>query len=516
MGTVRISRSNLRFAFVAAIALAAAATATTALGAGPTSYKQPSFHETPVFSGLVNPTSIRFLPDGSILVIEKSGLIKKFDSLTDPTPTVVADLRVNVHNFWDRGLLGIAIDPNFTINNLLYVLYSLNAPIGGTPPRWTSADPTSDPCPTPPGATQDGCVIGSRLSRLTATGPDWATTEQVLIEDWCQQFPSHSAGSLQFGTDGKLYVSHGEGASFSNLDWGQFGGTQGPLIPKNPCGDPPVPVGGDQTPPTAEGGSLRSQSPRRTAGEPRVLNGSILRVDPATGAGVPGNPFFGSSDANERRILGFGLRNPFRMILKPGTNDVWIADVGGGAYEEIDRIPANSSGGGAVTFDSTGTARILNDKAPITFSVATTAPDYVIVGVTYDTSTQVTSVTWNGAHLSRLGGPIQRPGLIQWCELWGMAAPDPGTHNIVVTHTKTGNTPIYASAGAVFLKGVDQSNPVGTFVSATGSGSFSASVDVPAAVGDMAANVFVGLPLTSHSPGVLCAATFSNVSVSSP
>ena len=89
-----------------------------------------------------------------------------------------------------------------------------------------------------------------------------------------------------------------------------------------------MPVGGDQVPPTAEGGSLRAQSPRRPAGEPRVLNGSILRVDPATGDAAPGNPLFGSTDANERRIIGYGFRNPFRMIVKPGTNDVWVADVG--------------------------------------------------------------------------------------------------------------------------------------------------------------------------------------------
>ena len=100
-----------------------------------------------------------------------------------------------------------------------------------------------------------------------------------------------------------------------------------------------MPVGGAQTPPTAEGGALRSQSPRRTPGEPRVLNGSILRVDPATGEAAPGNPFSGSGDANERRILGYGLRNPFRMIVKPGTNEVWIADVGWGSWEEINRIP---------------------------------------------------------------------------------------------------------------------------------------------------------------------------------
>ena len=48
-------------------------------------------------------------------------------------------------------------------------------------------------------------------------------TEQVLIENWCQQFPSHSIGTLAFGADGALYVSAGDGASFNGVDYGQFG-----------------------------------------------------------------------------------------------------------------------------------------------------------------------------------------------------------------------------------------------------------------------------------------------------
>ena len=159
------------------------------------------------------------------------------------------------------------------------------------------------------------------FSRLTATGSDWTASEHVLIKDWCQQFPSHSVGALTFGADGYLYVSGGDGASFDNADWGQFGGTRAsPATPKNPCGDPPGRVGGDQTPPTAEGGALRSQSPRRAAGEPRLLNGSILRVDPATGAGAAGQPLrrqLGSptSSASSR----YGFRNPFRITIRPGT-----------------------------------------------------------------------------------------------------------------------------------------------------------------------------------------------------
>ncbi|HEY1249876.1 MAG TPA: Ig-like domain-containing protein, partial [Thermoanaerobaculia bacterium] len=323
------------------VALAAAASVPAQ-----TTYHQTSFHEVQVFSGLVNPTAVRFLPDGSIIVAEKSGLIKKFDSLTSTTPTIVADLRVKTYNFWDRGFLGLAIDPNFTTNHYIYVLYAYNAIPGGTAPRWVAngGDPTSDPCPTPPGATTDGCVVQGHLSRLTAVGSDWTASEQNFIEDWCQQYPSHSVGSMAFGADGMLYLSGGEGASFDNADWGQFGGTQGtpPVTPANPCGDPPFPSTNPETKPTAEGGALRSQSPRRTAGEPRVLGGSVLRLDPATGLAAPGNPMIGSSDLNERRIIAYGLRNPFRLTIKPGTNDVWLGDVGWNTWEEINRIPDHS------------------------------------------------------------------------------------------------------------------------------------------------------------------------------
>ena len=96
------------------------------------------------------------------------------------------------------------------------------------------------------------------------------------------------------------------------------------------------------TPPTAEGGALRSQDVR-TTGDPAGLDGAILRVDPATGAGLPDNPMASSSDPNARRIVAYGLRNPFRITTRPGTNEVWIGDVGWDDWEEIDRLVAPTS-----------------------------------------------------------------------------------------------------------------------------------------------------------------------------
>ena len=291
------------------------------------------FQESVVFSGLNQPTVVRFAADGRIFVAEKRGVIKVFDSLTDTTPAIFADLNVNVHNFWDRGLLGMALAPNFPIDPYVYVLYTYDHELGSTDsaPRWGTPGVYSDPCPTPPGPTADGCVVSARLSRLQAAGNVMSGSEQVLIEDWCQQYPSHSIGTVEFGRDGALYVSGGDGASFTFTDYGQDGS------PVNPCGDPPGAPGTVLTPPTAEGGALRSQD-LQTTGDPVTLDGSIIRVDPTTGAGLPDNPLAASADPNARRIIAYGLRNPFRFTHRPGTDELWVGDVGWNAWEEINVV----------------------------------------------------------------------------------------------------------------------------------------------------------------------------------
>ena len=182
--------------------------------AGPT--LPDGFRDELVWGGLTRPTAIAFSPDGKVFVAEKSGRILVFDSLADDTPTVFADLKTNVHNAWDRGLLGLAVDPQFPTRPYVYVLYTYDHILGDTnpAPRWGTAGGVTDTCPNPPGYTADGCVASGRLSRLTSSGGVMSGPEKVLVEDWCQQFPSHSVGTVGFGPDGALYASGGDGASF--------------------------------------------------------------------------------------------------------------------------------------------------------------------------------------------------------------------------------------------------------------------------------------------------------------
>ncbi len=312
--------------------------------AGPT--LAAGFVDSTVFTGLTNPTKIRFATDGRVFVAEKSGLILEFQSVSDPNPpTVWADLRSEVDNYWDRGLLGFALSPNFVTDHTFYVQYGYDhnpvADIPGNP--YGAPSSWNDQCPSPPNPTTDGCTILGRISRVAGVpsgSPLGTGNETVLVQGWCQQYPSHSNDDLWIGPDGDIYSTAGDGASFSDFDYGQLGGSSGSPTPVNPCDDPPAGVGTADSIPTAEGGSLRSQSVRRVEGAgAAVLNGALLRLNPTNGAGVVGNPFYtGNGLNNQSRILAFGLRNPFRFTFQPGTGTVWIGDVGDVTWEEIDRL----------------------------------------------------------------------------------------------------------------------------------------------------------------------------------
>jgi hypothetical protein len=187
----------------------------------------------------------------------------------------VLNLRSETSDYWDRGLLGFALDPALLATGpaarpYIYVYYVYDAPPGQTAPYW------NDRCPSPPdgpGPTLDGCVVTGRLARFTvdlATNVADPASRVDLISggDWCAQFPSHGGGGMAFGPDGQLYLAGGDGASFTVADYGQRGGTvpdpTNPFTPINPCGRRTSAP--RATPP---GSTARSSGSTRTPARPR-------------------------------------------------------------------------------------------------------------------------------------------------------------------------------------------------------------------------------------------------------
>jgi glucose/arabinose dehydrogenase len=176
---------RLATATLAAIVLASHAAPAATLPTG--------FTEALVASGLSSPTAMQFAPDGRLFVCEQGGRLRVIKNGTLlPTPFVT----VTVSATGERGLLGVAFDPNFATNGYVYLYYTATLP-----------------------------TIHNRISRFTANGDvAVAGSETVILElDNLSGATNHNGGALAFGPDGKLYAAVGENAngayaqSFGNL-----------------------------------------------------------------------------------------------------------------------------------------------------------------------------------------------------------------------------------------------------------------------------------------------------------
>ena len=143
------------------------------------------FSESLVATGLANPTAMQFAPDGRLFVCEQGGRLRVIkNGVLLPTPFVT----VTVNSAGERGLLGVAFDPDFATNHYVYVYYT-----AATSP------------------------VHNRISRFTANG-DVAVpgSEFVLLDLNNLSATNHNGGALNFGPDGKLYAAVGENAVGSN------------------------------------------------------------------------------------------------------------------------------------------------------------------------------------------------------------------------------------------------------------------------------------------------------------
>ncbi|WP_288827884.1 PQQ-dependent sugar dehydrogenase [uncultured Paraburkholderia sp.] len=268
-------------------AVSNAAVVTQSVTCQPASITRPQptlpkgFTEQILYSGCLNqPTAISFNKNKTrVFVAEKGGRVWNCD-LSSPTCLLFADLSGKVCNDSDRGLLGLAVDPQN--DGKVYVLYT-------TPPAT--------------GACSGNVLTHGQLSLLTGTGETKILPAATSgNQTWCFFYTSHSIGGLVFGTDNKtLYVSAGDGASFNQVDYGQL---------DNACGD----------------GTNLPQGAFRSQGVSPYSYGVILRI---------ANP---GTTTQSIATVANGLRNPFRFARAPGTDELYIGNVGWNAWESIDHV----------------------------------------------------------------------------------------------------------------------------------------------------------------------------------
>jgi glucose/arabinose dehydrogenase len=198
---------------------------------------------------------------------------------------------VNADGLGELGLLGLAFHPGYATNRQLFVFYTMD-----NPDRADAMNPYLD------------VLVRYTASAADPDRADPASATPVLAI--LDPFSNHNGGMIEFGNDGYLYISTGDGGGAAGL----------PADPYNHAQDP------------------------------HELLGKILRIDvdhrlPGKEYGIPlDNPYAsGTFGAGEVWVL--GLRNPWRWSFDRATGDMWIGDVGASTVEEIDMLPAGHQAG---------------------------------------------------------------------------------------------------------------------------------------------------------------------------
>lgn len=270
-------------------------------------------------------TGVTFAPDGRGFVWEKGGRVWLVeDGVKSAQPLI--DIHDEVGNWRDYGLLGFAIDPDFYNNGYIYLLYVVD---------YYHLTHFGQPDYDPDADEYFHDTIG-RLTRYTCNAADGFrsvdySSRLVLVgESISTGFPhlhqSHGVGMVFFGEDGSLMATCGDGASYSTIDDGGFNSGSS----NTGLADGIITLKEDV-------GAYRSQLVDS-------LSGKVIRIDPATGDGLPDNPFYDAAEprAPRSRVWALGLRNPFRAAIRPGTGQrhhfpgvIYIGDVGWNLWEDL-------------------------------------------------------------------------------------------------------------------------------------------------------------------------------------
>ena len=275
------------------------------------------FIEEVVLENLPISTAISFAsPSRAYLAVKIGEILTVDNGVVLPEPFI--DISDIVNKQTDRGLLGLATDPDFPQKPYLYISYVYDPPgfakdtadprvihvarlTADSSTNYKTAVPgsllvivgkngTADtiPAPAPPGDPN----IPERASCMTGL-----TMDGIPIQDCigCDS-RSHTAGTLIFGPSRQLFISLGDGADYEG---------------SNRVG-------------------LRTQNLDS-------LSGRVLRIDPDSGEGLPDNPWYEPTNpkSNRSRTWSYGFRNPFRITVNPTDGQPYIGDVGTSYYEEI-------------------------------------------------------------------------------------------------------------------------------------------------------------------------------------
>ena len=247
----------------------------------------------PVVTSLHFPTSLSLAPDGRVFFNELfTGTIR----IINPQWQLVSQpfCQIAISTTGNQGLLGLTLDPNFATNHYVYVFHTAPNPVRNRVVRYTES---SGSC-----------------------------TQETPLLDGIPALFHHNSGIIQFGPDGKLYISTGDA---------------------------------DDT----------ATSQRLTS-----LNGKILRLNP-DGSTPSDNPFISHADPNAKKVFSLGHRNSFGFTFHSHTGHLWQTENGPERNDEINRIVAGSNYGWPTV---TGIARNSNFRDPILAYTPPIAPTGII------------------------------------------------------------------------------------------------------------------------------------------